>query len=218
MAETDEFYLDNQLDYETETLERGDGVGEVEDAGADIVEDPELEVIKAKVRQMEVEAEKLKQLHSEVIKQRSVPISLKLSLEEKMDVDHRSIFIGNVDYGATIKDVEEHFYGCGSINRVTIPCNKFTGRSKGFAYVEFTDQECVSTAMAMDDSLFKGRQIKVMQKRTNKPGISTPNRVPRGRGYGGKGNRGRGFGGEYVIRPRGGTEAEGLLTTSPIEM
>ena len=207
MAETDEFYLDNLLDYETETLERGDGVGEVEDAGADIVEDPELEVIKAKVRQMEVEAEKLKQLHSEVIKQRSVLInrnqSLKLSLEEKMDVDNRSIFIGNVDYGATIKDVEEHFYGCGSINRVTIPCNKFNGHPKGFAYVEFTDQECVSTAMAMDDSLFKGRQIKVMQKRTNKPGISTPNRVPRGRGYGGKGNRGRGFGGEYMGGYRG---------------
>ena len=207
MAETDEFYLDNQLDYETETLERGDGVGEVEDAGADIVEDPELEVIKAKVRQMEVEAEKLKQLHSEVIKQRSVPISrnqsLKLSLEEKMDVDNRSIFIGNVDYKATIKDVEEHFYGCGSINRVTIPCSKFTGRSKGFAYVEFTDQECVSTAMAMDDSLFKGRQIKVMQKRTNKPGISTTNRVPRGRGCGGKGNRGRGFGGKYMGGYRG---------------
>lgn len=209
MAETDELYLDNQLDYETETLDGEDVVGEVEDAFADVVDDLELEVIKAGVREMEVEAEKLRQLQSEVIKQLYVPTSGNLSYEEKINVDNRSIFIRNVDYRATPKDVEEHFYGCGSINRVTIPCNKFDGHPKGFAYVEFTDQECVSTAMALDDSLFKGRQIKVMLKRTNTPGISTTNRVPRGRGSRGKGHRGRGFGGEYVIRPRGGYRGRG---------
>ena len=32
---------------------------------------------------------------------------------------------------------------------------------KGFAYVEFSDKDSVSTAMALDDSLFRGRQIKV---------------------------------------------------------
>jgi hypothetical protein len=43
----------------------------------------------------------------------------------------------------------------------------------------------VQTAMAMDESLFRGRQIKVNPKRTNRPGISTTNRGgPRGRGRG----------------------------------
>ena len=45
--------------------------------------------------------------------------------------------------------------------RVTILCNKFDGHPKGFAYVEFTDKDSVQTAMALDDSLFRGRQIKV---------------------------------------------------------
>ena len=45
--------------------------------------------------------------------------------------------------------------------RVTILCNKFDGNPKGFAYVEFTDKDSVSTAMALDESLFRGRQIKV---------------------------------------------------------
>ena len=92
--------------------------------------------------------------------------------------------------------------------QVTILCNKFDGHPKGFAYVEFTDKDSVSTAMALDESLFRGRQIKVsigtwinldlkiwfefdvlcatykmsfkvMPKRTNKPGISTTNRPPR---------------------------------------
>ena len=89
--------------------------------------------------------------------------SLNMSFEEKMDVDNRSVYIGNVDYGATAEELEQHFHGCGSINRVTILCNKFDGHPKGFAYVEFTDKDSVSTAMALDDSLFRGRQIKVGQ-------------------------------------------------------
>merc|ERR1711983_398800 len=75
------------------------------------------------------------------------------------------------------------------------------GNPKGFAYVEFTDKDCVDTAMALDDSLFRGRQIKVMPKRTNKPGISSTNRPPRGRGGGFRGQRGyRGRGGFGAIR------------------
>lgn len=57
--------------------------------------------------------------------------------------------------------MEAHFHGCGSVNRVTILCNKFDGHPKGFAYIEFTDKESVAMAMAMDESLFRGRQIKV---------------------------------------------------------
>ena len=47
-------------------------------------------------------------------------------------------------------------------SRVTILTNKFDGHPKGFAYVEFTDKDSVSTAMALDESLFRGRQIKVL--------------------------------------------------------
>ena len=80
----------------------------------------------------------------------------------QVEVDARSCYVGNVDYGATAEELEQHFHGCGSINRVTILCNKFDGNPKGFAYVEFTDKDSVDTAMALDDSLFRGRQIKVM--------------------------------------------------------
>merc|ERR1719228_3291848 len=153
---------------------------------------------------MEEESEKLRQLQSEVDKQLSVPTSpvasLNLSFEEKMDVDSRSVYIGNVDYGATAEELEQHFHGCGSINRVTILVNKYDGHPKGFAYVEFNDKDSVQTAMALDESLFRGRQIKVMPKRTNKPGISTTNGPPRGRGgaRGGRFSRGRGYGGGYM--------------------
>jgi polyadenylate-binding protein 2 len=103
-----------------------------------------------------------------------------MTAEEKMEADLRSIYVGNVDYSATAQELEAHFHGCGSINRVTILCDKFSGHPKGFAYVEFGDKDSVQTAQALDDSLFKGRQIKVVSKRTNRPGISTTDRVPRG--------------------------------------
>lgn len=117
---------------------------------------------------MEEEAAKLKEIQKEVSISMTSPsagsngaAAANMSYEEKVEVDARSVYVGNVDYGATAEELEQHFHGCGSINRVTILCNKFDGNPKGFAYVEFTDKDCVDTAMALDDSLFRGRQIKV---------------------------------------------------------
>lgn len=57
-----------------------------------------------------------------------------------------------------------------------------------YAYVEFTEPSLVAQALVLNESLFKGRNIKVVPKRTNLPGMS------RGRGRGGmRGGRG-GFG------------------------
>ena len=123
---------------------------------------------------------------------------------------------------------------------MTILCNKFDGHPKGFAYVEFSDKDSVSTAMALDDSLFRGRQIKVcgsvhltqgavilsgvdiwkyifqvMPKRTNKPGLCITNRPPRGRGFRGRGRGAsmRGFG--AMRRPRYVDGREKSLIISP---
>lgn len=178
--------------------------------------DADLEAIKARVKEMEEEAEKLKQMQDEVDRQMNIGTSPStkssqthmLSLEEKQEIDNRSIYVGNVDYSTTADDLEKHFHACGSVNRVTILTDKFTGHPKGFAYVEFTEKDSVQIAVALDESSFKGRIIKVCPKRTNRPGISSTNRPPLGRG--GYGYRGRGggfgamFGGRGFGRGRGG--------------
>ncbi|KAL8177203.1 UNVERIFIED_CONTAM: Polyadenylate-binding protein 2 [Gekko kuhli] len=196
-----------------EELEEEAGLGE-SDPGDSAIEDPELEAIKARVREMEEEAEKLKELQNEVEKQMNMspppgnagPVIM--SLEEKMEADARSIYVGNVDYGATAEELEAHFHGCGSVNRVTILCDKYTGHPKGFAYIEFSDKESVRTSLALDESLFRGRQIKVIPKRTNRPGISTTDRgFPRtryrGRGSGYSSSRARFYSGFSSRPPRG---------------
>ncbi|KAF8373384.1 hypothetical protein PRIPAC_79813 [Pristionchus pacificus] len=127
-----------------------------------------------------------------------------MSAEEKAAADGRSVYVGNVDYSCTAEELEGHFHGCGSVTRVTIQCDKFTRHPKGFAYVEFSDAEGRDNAIAMNDSLLKGRQIKVVEKRTNRPGISTTNRGGRGGGRG----RGRVI---YVPVYAGGRGARGMM-------
>merc|ERR1711931_271496 len=161
---------------------------------------------------MEEEAEKLKEMQKaaeETLHMASPPSQTSLmtggSPGDRTDTDNRSAYVGNVDYAATATDLEQHFHGCGSVNRVTILCDRYSGQPKGFAYVEFTDKDSVEVASQLNDSLFKGRQIKVTPKRTNIPGMSTTNRFPRsrgrGRGRGGYGGYGSGYGG-YSPRPR----------------
>lgn len=69
-----------------------------------------------------------------------------------------------------------------------------------YAYVEFTEPSLVAQALVLNESVFKGRNIKVVPKRTNLPGMG------RGRGRGRGGFRGgRGFyGGRGGFGPRGG--------------
>ncbi|WVN86660.1 uncharacterized protein L203_101829 [Cryptococcus depauperatus CBS 7841] len=110
-------------------------------------------------------------------------------------VDLRSVYIGNVDYGATPEEIQAHFQACGTINRVTILCDKFTGHPKGYAYVEFSEPSFVQNALVLNESSFRGRQLSVKEKRTNVPGMNMTNRGRgrgRGRGFGYRGSRGYG--------------------------
>ncbi|NWQ90999.1 PABP2 protein, partial [Burhinus bistriatus] len=177
------------------------------------VPDPELEAIKARVREMEKEDERLKELQLEAAthlimsSEAGTGCLFPKTTEEKMEVDQRSIYVGNVDYGGTAEELESHFNSCGQINRVTILCDKFSGHPKGYAYIEFEEKSSVKAAVELDESIFRGRVIKVLPKRTNMPGISTTDRGGyRGRfqARGGLAQRGGYYGGQHP-RVRGRT-------------
>ncbi|XP_028807147.1 polyadenylate-binding protein 3 isoform X4 [Neltuma alba] len=84
---------------------------------------------------------------------------------------HRALLLtAKVDYACTPEEVQQHFQSCGTVNRVTILTDKF-GHPKGFAYVEFLEPEAVQEALVLNESELHGRQLKVMPKRTNVPGM-----------------------------------------------
>jgi polyadenylate-binding protein 2 len=43
----------------------------------------------------------------------------------KEEVDARSVFVNNVDWGATPEELQQLFANCGTVNRVTILTDKF---------------------------------------------------------------------------------------------
>ncbi|EHA17785.1 hypothetical protein ASPNIDRAFT_55885 [Aspergillus niger ATCC 1015] len=161
-----------------------------EEAGDDEVPNEEIAAMKKRVAEMESEAAKLREMQA-TLDQQSENLR-----EDKEEIDARSVFVGNVDYGASPEEIQAHFQSCGSINRVTILLDKFTGQPKGYAYVEFAEPSLVAQALVLNESVFRGRNLKVVPKRTNLPGMS------RGRGRGGFRGGGRGYRGGFA--PRGG--------------
>ena len=142
MAETDEDRReDEQLDRQGDDEEGGD--------------EEEIAAMKKRVQEMEAEAAKLREM------QASIDSQTENLRENKEDIDARSIFVGNVDYGASPEEIQAHFQSCGSINRVTILLDKFTGHPKGYAYVEFSEPNLVTQALVLNESVFRGRNIKV---------------------------------------------------------
>ena len=87
------------------------------------------------------------------------PESEHLNEEDKHDddPDERSIFVKNVHFSSTVEELKVHFSECGEIKRITIPIDKFTQKSKGFAYIEFETKDAAMKAKLHNDSLFKGR-------------------------------------------------------------
>jgi polyadenylate-binding protein 2 len=84
--------------------------------------------MKRRVAEMESEAAKLREMQKDL--EHGPGEGMR---EDREDVDARSIFVGNVDYGATPEEIQSHFNtGPGTINRVTILLDKFTGHPKGY--------------------------------------------------------------------------------------
>ena len=95
----------------------------------DQVVDEEMEDMKKRIEEMEQEAAKLKEMQAKVENDMNMIDALGTSKND--DADGRSVYVGNVDYTTTPEELQNHFKSCGSINRVTILCDKFTGHPKG---------------------------------------------------------------------------------------
>eukprot|EP01062_Namystynia_karyoxenos_P080169 TRINITY_DN859_c0_g2_i2.p1 TRINITY_DN859_c0_g2~~TRINITY_DN859_c0_g2_i2.p1 ORF type:complete len:247 (+),score=76.98 TRINITY_DN859_c0_g2_i2:82-741(+) len=126
---------------------------------------------------------------------------------KKHEVDQRSVYVGQVDYQSTPDELAELFGTAGTVNRVTILCNKWTGHPKGYAYVEFEQAASVQDALKFNGHSFRERHLKVSAKRTNTPWWMQPGNTGsggKGSGRGKGGYRGRYAGQSSYLRGRGG--------------
>ncbi|RAL52986.1 unnamed protein product [Cuscuta campestris] len=172
MDEEEHEVYGGEIPVEGEEIEHHGADVDMAAADDDAVKLQELDEMKKRLKEMEDEAAALREMQAKVEKEMGAaqdPASA-ASQANKEELDSRSIFVGNVDYACTPEEVQQHFQTCGTVNRVTILTDKF-GQPKGFAYVEFLEQEAVQEALQLNESELHARQLKVMPKRTNVPGM-----------------------------------------------
>ena len=101
------------------------------------------------------------------------------------------LYVGNLSYSSTEGDIEELFKQAGAVIKCELMLDKFTSRSRGFAFVEMgTPEEAQKAVDMFNEQDLQGRNLRVNIARPREE------RPPRrdGGGYGGGGG-GRGRGG-----------------------
>ncbi|ARM31814.1 RNA-binding protein [Prosthecochloris sp. HL-130-GSB] len=77
-----------------------------------------------------------------------------------------NIYIGNLPYSVTEDDLRNAFNEFGQVDSANIIIDKFSGRSKGFGFVEMpNDEEAERAIDSLNDTDLNGRTIKVNQAR-----------------------------------------------------
>jgi RNA recognition motif-containing protein len=80
------------------------------------------------------------------------------------------LYVGNLPYNTTEEDLRDLFSAYGSIASVAVITDRDTGRSKGFGFVEFPDDEEARKAIeALSGHEYGGRALTVNEARP-KPG------------------------------------------------
>jgi len=80
-----------------------------------------------------------------------------------------NIYVGNLDFRVEENDLQEAFQEYGSVSSAKIITDKFTGRSKGFGFVEMDDNESANKAInELNGSQLEDRDMVVNEARPRK--------------------------------------------------
>jgi len=103
-----------------------------------------------------------------------------------------SIFVGNLPFRAEQEDIIQLFSTYGEVTNCALPLERDTGRKRGFAFVEMSDEAAEASAIeALQGAELMGRPLRINKA---EPRGSAPRRDF---GGGGGGNYGGGGGGNY---------------------
>lgn len=88
------------------------------------------------------------------------------------------LYVGNLDYGVTSEQLGEHFSQAGKVVEANVISDRYTGRSKGFAFIEMGSEKEAKKAIEMlNDKDFGGRNIVVNEARPKRePGFGRDQR------------------------------------------
>ena len=101
-----------------------------------------------------------------------------------------NIFVSNINYATREDQLQELFSEFGEVTSCKIITDRETGRSRGFGFIEMSDEEGQQAINSLNDKEFNGKELKVSEAkpREEKPRRSFDNN--RGGGYGNRGGYG----------------------------
>jgi RNA recognition motif-containing protein len=80
------------------------------------------------------------------------------------------IYVGNLSYATTEDALRTEFQKHGTVDEVTIVADRFTGRSRGFAFVNMPNSAEANAAIAAINGMeIDGRTLSVNEARSKKP-------------------------------------------------
>ena len=75
-----------------------------------------------------------------------------------------NIYVSNLSFNVQDEDLREFFTSYGEVTSAKIIMDKMTNKSRGFGFVEMSDDEAAKKAIAeLDNATVEGRNIKVME-------------------------------------------------------
>lgn len=79
------------------------------------------------------------------------------------------IYVGQLPYNVNESELKDLFTEFGEIGTINLVMDRFSGRSKGFGFVEMPNNSEADVAIkALNRTMFKGREIKVNQVQKQK--------------------------------------------------
>ncbi len=134
-----------------------------------------------------------------------------------------NIYVANLPYSTTDADLQAIFAAHGSVQKASVVMDRETGRSRGFGFVEMTnDDEGRAAITKLNGQAYSGRPLIVNEAKPREPrsggapgsrfsgaggsrgGYAGGGGESRGGGYAGGGQRGGGGGGGGFSRPSSG--------------
>ncbi|HET9390885.1 MAG TPA: RNA-binding protein [Steroidobacteraceae bacterium] len=102
------------------------------------------------------------------------------------------IYVGNLPFSASEADVRTLFSQHGTVESVSLPTDRETGRPRGFGFVEMSQADAARAIQSLNGHEMGGRQLRVNEAQ-DKPRTGGGGRPGGGGGF--RGNSGGGGGG-----------------------
>lgn len=82
----------------------------------------------------------------------------------------KKLYVGGIPYSTTEAELRDAFAQAGAVESAAIIIDRMTGRSKGFGFVEMTDDEGAQKAIDLwNGKDFQGRKLTVNEARPMQP-------------------------------------------------